>query len=251
MTHDPATRTPGAFQRRLADLVGRRSVWAAIIVVVVALPLLRAFTAEAPLAPPPLFPEPLPEFRLVDERGRPFGSAELRGKTWVANFVFTRCTKVCPELTKSMAQVAYRIRNVKSAAHLVSITVDPTYDTPKQLFAYADAHHALESGDWTFLTGKLDDLRALVFGGFRMPFGSGDEDEERAPGAPRDPAAELIDVAHLTHGRRLVLVDPDLRIRGYYEPDREGLDRLVHDVGLVVNQVPAAPQSEILPKKTQ
>jgi protein SCO1 len=228
VTHDPASRAPGTFQRRIADLLGRRSFWVAFIAALMALPLVRGLTAPLPSRPEPI--RSLPEFQLTNERGRPFGSADLRGKVWVADFIFTTCGTICPKLTEAMQQVQYRARNLKGAVHLVSFTVDPRNDTPQKLFAYADKHHALGAGDWSFLTGKATDLYWLAQEGFKMSYGNPPEEDEEH--GERDVNAALVDIAH---GQKLVLVDPDLKICGYYDPDPAGLDRLVRDMGLLAN----------------
>ncbi len=240
MTHDPATRTPGPLQRRIADLAGRRLVWIAVVSLATALPLVKAFSVDLPDSPARL--HRLPEFSLVSEAGRPFGSTQLRGRVWVANFVYTSCSGVCPKLTAAMQRVQYRARNLKGAFHLVSITVDPRGDTTEKLRAYAEKARA-NSASWTFLGGSLEDVRSLVMDGFQL--GMGKDDHGHAPGescdhevASSDAASTLFDVAH---GEQLVLVDGEGWVRGSFGIDDRSLDRLMRDMGLIAN-LEIAPQ---------
>ena len=109
--------------------------------------------------PPPLpVLGEVPAFRLTSQDGRPYGSEELRGKVWVANFIFTSCTSSCPRLTSKMAIVQRRIRNTDESVHLVSFSVDPDNDTPARLAAYAEQYHYDHRN-------VGDDLRERCFGG--------------------------------------------------------------------------------------
>src|SRR6185503_13820027 len=137
-------------QPKVAALVGKPWFWAVAIAVVFVLPLGRALGRDVPR--PPAMKIPLPAFSLVNERGERYGSEDLKGRIWVADFVFTSCPTVCPKLTKRMAEIQHRARNLGGAFHLVTFTVDPENDTPERLAAYAQAYHANPS-KWTFLTG--------------------------------------------------------------------------------------------------
>ena len=79
--------------------------------------------------PPPLpVISRVPNFQLTDQYGQPHGSDQLRGRVWVANFVFTRCPTICPELTRQMGKVQHRARGLGDAFRLVSFSVDPEHD---------------------------------------------------------------------------------------------------------------------------
>lgn len=151
----------------------------------------------------------LPAFTLVDQQGKPFGSDALRGTVWVADFVFTRCPDVCPALTARMRSLQDRLPAGEDGVRLVSISVDPEHDTPAKLAAYAQRFGA--GRGWVFLTGRRDDVAALLRDGFKVAWADG--------GPPSSP---------ITHSDRFVLVDRDLRIRGYFHGTGEdGLDALV------------------------
>jgi protein SCO1/2 len=163
--------------------------------------------------------EPLPEmltigrFALTDQDGRTFGTEDLHGKVWVADFVFTSCPDVCPVLTSQMANLARRVDG--EDVRFVSITVDPATDTPDKLREYAARFHA-DTTRWRFLTGSPDDVRAVIERDFRLPVG---EREGRGDGR-----------YDIMHGNRFVLVDRRGILRGLYETNGDGLERLEHDI---------------------
>lgn len=161
----------------------------------------------------------LPEFSLVSNEGRPLSSRDLRGSVWVANFIFTTCPSVCPMLSARMAKLQRDLpRGLRpDELRLVSFTVDPATDTPTVLRAYAERFDA-DPERWWFLTGERAALYELIRDGFRLAVA------EAPAGTPVE-AGGLI-----THSERFVLVDSELRIRGYYsgsEPD--GIDLLRRD----------------------
>ncbi len=182
-------------------------LWTGFLTLVMALPVLRAaLPAPAPL--PPVLGT-VPDFHLVDQSGAPFGPGRLSGRVWLADFVFTRCPDVCPRMTERLAHVH---RSLGDQADLVSVSVDPAYDTPERLAAFARAHGA-ESPRWHFLTGDSAQIQQAVLRGFKVAF-----------------ARDSEDIASITHGVHVVLVDGRGRIRGYYDSnDADALERLVTD----------------------
>jgi protein SCO1/2 len=83
------------------------------------------------------------------------------------NFIFTTCTTICPVLSASFSQVQQQLGAERDQVRMVSITIDPEYDTPERLRAYAARYHAGQQ--WQFLTGNLDDIVSIqkAFGAFR------------------------------------------------------------------------------------
>lgn len=239
MPHDPTTRTSGPVERFVADMVGRRWVWVVLVAISTGLPLAKAWQ-NARRDPPPPVPiiRSIPDFVLTSQAGRPFGAEQLRGKLWVANFIFTNCPSVCPQLTQAMAMVKKRSKNMKGAVQFVSISVDPTRDVPAVLDQYAERYHA--RGDWNFLTGTVADVRKLVIQGFKLGMATHDHSPGTLEEGKRDEAAELIEIAH---GQQLVLVDSNMNVRGYYNPNPPGIDDLMYDMNLVATELKLSVRS--------
>jgi len=96
--------------------------------------------------------QPVPDFTLTDQTGRPFSLASQRGRVVLVNFLYTRCPlpEVCPRLAASFASLQRRFPT--EDLMLVSITLDPTFDTPEVLARYAATMRA-RVDRWRFLTG--------------------------------------------------------------------------------------------------
>lgn len=158
----------------------------------------------------------VPNFTLTDQSGEAFRSAEtLRGKVWIANFVFTTCPSICPTLTSQMGNLERRTRG--TPLHFVSFSVDPDTDTPEVLMRYARTHDAnLER--WSFLTGDAAEMRGVIEEGLRMRMG------ERADG-------------DILHGGHFVLVDANAHIRGFYRNEGPEQERLERDARRLANGV--------------
>ena len=152
----------------------------------------------------------VPDFSLTERSGSVIHAADLDGSVWIAGFIFTRCPDVCPALTARMADLQKALAG-EPAIHMVSISVDPTHDTPAILRDYAAQAGARD--DWLFLTGPRDQVASLLKDGFKVAFA--DDGPAEAP---------------ITHSDRLVLVDGQRRIRGYYHGrEAEDLARLTRD----------------------
>ena len=71
---------------------------------------------------------PLPEFNLQNSEGGTFGLKDLKGKRWVASFVFSRCASTCPLITGAMMTVHNRVEGKADDVMFVTISVDPKFD---------------------------------------------------------------------------------------------------------------------------
>jgi cytochrome oxidase Cu insertion factor (SCO1/SenC/PrrC family) len=160
----------------------------------------------------------VPDFELVERSGRTVTGADFEGRVWVANFIFTSCAGVCPNLSARMAGLREALRDAAPDVRSVSVSVDPARDTPAVLREYARRYGADENG-WLFLTGEREKLHRLIQDGFRLSVAERSPQEDAGAG-------ELI-----THSDRFVLVDRRSRIRGYYRvTEPEAMPQLVHDV---------------------
>src|SRR5579872_799782 len=173
-----------------------------------------------PSSPAVLFDAP--EFTLTDQNGKPFGTSDLRGRAWVVNFMFTRCTATCPRQTEKLAELQRHVLRWPDAerVQLVSITVDPKHDTAARLREYAASHHA-DPALWKFLTGERAGLYRISKDGFKL--------------AASDAAADSSTL--ITHSSRFVLVDSQMRIRGFYDGlDDKELSKLRGDLRSVLSE---------------
>jgi protein SCO1 len=161
------------------------------------------------------------DFALAERSGAPLKRADLAGKIWVADFIFTRCAGPCPKMSAAIQGLETKLRDLPDL-RFVSFTLDPAYDTPAVLAKYADAH-AAPRDRWLFATGPRDALVRLSIEGFKL--GASDDDGE------------------VIHSSRFILVDRRGRIRGYYdgtgEEDPGAIERLIADARALHAEPPA------------
>jgi protein SCO1/2 len=210
---NPATPAPVVRGNRLQ----LSPLWLAFAAVALASPIAPLLLARRAPALPDL--GELPAFSLTDQRNRPFGSSDLRGKVWVADFVFTSCADACPRLTARMRSLQDKLGD-GSRIGLLSITVDPEHDTPGKLADYAKMSGAREDL-WRFLTGDPTEVERTVVKGFHIAMG-------KVP-VPAEGDALRMQAFDIMHGDRFVLVDARGRIRGYYVADDDGLRAILRD----------------------
>jgi protein SCO1 len=171
------------------------------------------FARRGRSAPPPVLGT-VPAFSLVERSGRTVSREDLAGRPWVAGFIFTRCAGICPLMTARMKE----IHAAQPGLTLVSLSVDPGHDTPEVLRGYA-ARNGIGEG-WLLLTGDQEHLHALARDGFHLA-AAAVPPEERAQGGD----------GPFLHSSRLVLVDAQARIRGYYDSrEPEALAALRRDL---------------------
>jgi protein SCO1/2 len=157
----------------------------------------------------------VPDFSLTERNGNTVSLTQLRGKIWIADFIYTICTDTCPLQTAMMAKLQDEYAS-NPDIQLVSFTVDPERDTPQVLTNYAAKYQA-DPKRWYFLTGRRDRMFRLVQEGFHLALATVTNDVE-PPGA-------------IPHSPRFVLIDKAARIRGYYDSrDSQALIRLKNDV---------------------
>jgi len=151
-------------------------------------------------------------FSVRDSQGETWTPERLKGKVWVASFLFTRCLGGCPMVTSTMAEIQKRTRDRQDLL-LVSFTVDPARDNPDELNQFAQRFEA-DPARWKFFLGEEAAIHAMIRDQFKL----GIQRNEAAPGKEVKPGFEI------DHPLKLVLVDKQGRIRGYFPglPDENG-----------------------------
>jgi cytochrome oxidase Cu insertion factor (SCO1/SenC/PrrC family) len=161
----------------------------------------------------------VPQFQLTNQAGQPFGLAQLKGKIWIADFIYTMCPGPCPMVSSRMSELQKPLQDTD--VHLVSVSVDPEHDTPAVLRGYAEKLQA-QPQRWDFLTGSKESIYDLSRNGFKLAIADGSADA----GIP-------------IHSTRMVLVDRRGEVRGYYEalaPD--AITKLLADTNHLLREQP-------------
>ena len=161
----------------------------------------------------------VPSFQLTNQNGQSFGSAQLTGKIWIADFIYTTCPGPCPMISGRMSELQKPLE--KTDVHLVSFSVDPDKDTPSVLRGYAEKLQA-EPGRWDFLTGAKSAIYKLSHDDFKLAVSDGSGEQ----GIP-------------VHSTRIVLVDRHGQIRGYYDAtEPEAITKLLADTNHLLREQP-------------
>ncbi len=155
----------------------------------------------------------IPEFEFIDSEGQSVNLNKLKGKVWVADFIFTTCTMACPIMTGNMNTIHKKYKK-NDDLRLVSISVYPEYDTPEVLKEYASQYDA-NTDKWHFLTGKEATVKNIIKNGFKI----GDYEDI------------------IFHSEKFALVDKNGMIRSYYNGMKtEDMDKLKKDINRLLKQ---------------
>ncbi len=142
----------------------------------------------------------IPYWSFLNQTGDGISSKDLNGKVHLVDFFFTNCPTICPKMTLNMKKIqdALKIECLNNV-ELLSFTVDPNRDSIERLNEYANSYK-LDSVNWSLLTGDQNTIYELGVNGFLVP----NQEDALAPGG-------------FLHSEKLILIDKEQRIRGYYD----------------------------------
>ena len=106
----------------------------------------------------------VPDFSLVNQDGRRINLHQYRGRTLILTFIYTRCPlpDYCPLMTEHFTRISEGLKQdpeLYKQTHMLSISVDPEYDTPKVMRAYAESNGQRSFDHWEFATGLAEEVR--------------------------------------------------------------------------------------------
>jgi protein SCO1/2 len=178
------------------------AAWAAAAIALgVGVALYSRFNAPLVLHAGTALPEPRPlgEFSLVDQRGRPFGPAALEHRWSLVFTGFTHCPDLCPTTLAFLASLRSRVPG--DELQIVFVSVDPERDTPVTIASYL-AHF---DPDFVGITGSMAEIER-----FTKALGLA---QVRNPGVGGEYTVD--------HSAALVLIDPKVRVAGYFQPPHD------------------------------
>jgi protein SCO1/2 len=198
----------------------------AFVVGALTLTLLPVLASQTLRAPPPV--ASLGQWQLVDHTGAALGSETLRGQVWVASVFFSRCPSVCPKQQKDFASILPHLQDLRSPdkapIRLVSFSVDPEFDTPDVLRAWAQKQGA-DLSRWSLVTGPEAAVKQLLVERMFLEVG------QKTP----VPGTDLFDIAH---ANRFVLIDQNGDVRGFWPTDELGRGNLINAARLLWKKGP-------------
>lgn len=159
------------------------------------------------------------DFNLTDQLGQPFTLDSVGDRIIVTDFFFTTCPTICPKMTEQLGRVQEAFRN-EDRLILLSHTVTPEIDTVEVLARYAQEQGA-DPARWRFLTGSRKQIYALARRSYFACLDEGDGDMQ-----------------DFVHTENFVLVDPQRRLRGFYDGTNENdVDRLITDIRKLLREL--------------
>lgn len=152
------------------------------------------------------------DFELTDQRGSVVTNADFEGKIYVADFFFTTCPSICPKMTKNMRLIAEELKD-NDMIRFLSHSVTPDIDSVSVLAEYAE-EKGVNYHQWKLVTGSKVQIYDLARKSYFTATTEGD-------GGPDD----------FIHTENFVLIDPDRRIRGFYDgTSADEMERLREDI---------------------
>jgi len=139
----------------------KRGLWFAIFL------LITMLVAGCGNGKPSNYNIPVQPFTYVNQEGQTLSLTDLKNKVWIADFVFTYCTTVCPTMTANMAQLQKKLKSAGVEAELVSFSVDPEKDDPEALKNYLSKFDA-DFTNWNALTGyEFEEIKTFLLKSFK------------------------------------------------------------------------------------
>lgn len=146
-------------------------------------------------------------FSLTNQNSTAVSLADLRGKVWVADIIFTHCAGPCLRMTRQMKELQDALPK-DDATRLVSLTTDSDNDTPEVLKAYATKNGA-DASRWMFLTGTKKQVNNLAV------------DSLKLSAVEKKPEERVTPEDLWVHSTIFVVVDKHAQLRGVYQTGGE------------------------------
>lgn len=199
---------------------GRRTKILGLVAVLLALVGWMRWNPDPPSPPPDpvgVLSSPVPEFTFTDQKGKPYGFKDLKGKVWIADMIYTRCPGIASPMTANMVRLQERLKKEGLAVQLVSFSIDPLYDSPAVLERYGKNLRA-DFGNWKFLTTSSEPVMHRFL--------------QTAFGSPISRKTEVGEEGEplISHSSRFYLVDGRGKVISAYNGIQPDYGQIIRDV---------------------
>ena len=159
-----------------------------------------------------IFPK-MVDFSYLNQDSILIKSTDMKGKIWIADFMFTSCPTICPKMTEQMKRLSGMTKDLSDHIQFMSFSINPKHDSPSQLKKYIEAHK-ITSSNWYFFTGNETKTHDLGINNFQIFAG---QDASAAGG--------------YAHTAAFALVDKEGYVRGVYMgTDTKEVNKLEKDI---------------------
>jgi len=161
----------------------------------------------------------IPEFEFIDQEGTTITRKTFAGKVMLADLFFTSCPTICPKVKQQMLRIVEEYEDEERLV-ILSHSIDYRKDSVPVLKRYSDKL-GINADQWHMVQLEKDQIEKYANEYFNIAF-----EDENAPGG-------------FDHSGRIMLIDPEGRIRGYAEgTEPESVDQLIIDIQLLLDEIP-------------
>lgn len=161
-------------------------------------------------------PKKVPEFSFTNQDGKTITNKDYLGKVYIVEFFFTTCPSICPKMSKNLVQIQNSFSEFKDFG-VASFTINPEYDTPEILKAYAKSYN-ITNPNWHLMTGDKETIFELANVGFNIYAGQNDDVEG---GFEHSGNFALIDKNGFIRSRQDDFGNPKIFYRGIISEDEK------------------------------
>lgn len=166
-------------------------------------------------------PDPVPDYTLRNQDNKSIHLAQYKGRALLLTFIYTRCPlpDYCILMSNNFAAINEKLKpEFKAGTHLLSISIDPSRDTPEVLRDYGLRYNRNQTENfkfWEFATGSDEQVRAVAefFGLTYLPDGD-----------------------QIMHSLRTILITPDGRMAKVYRGNEWAVDEVIRDIETVLQE---------------
>jgi len=161
----------------------------------------------------------LKPFTYVDQNNKDYGLDNLKGKVWIADFIFTNCETICPPMTANMSKLQQELKKKGiDNVEFVSFSVDPENDKPAVLKSYINQFNA-DSSRWHLLTGYTQkEIESFAMNNFKIIVQKPKSSDQ------------------VIHGTKFFLVDDKVTVKQEYEGVKQvPFEQIINDIQIVQN----------------
>ena len=194
---------------KLQNILSKYLKYILIIIILIVVLLMNSYFSKKTL---PFLGE-INDFTLFNQNGIEFNKKDLIGNFWISDFIFTTCAGPCPVMSSQFQSFQEKYSKLENL-NLLSISVNPQYDTPNILSDYGKRFNA-DFDKWNFLTGDVNEIHNLALESFNV-------------GSAEDP---------IFHSAFFILLDDKANIRGYYNSTLDkDLDKMHSDIDILIRK---------------
>lgn len=179
-----------------------------------------------------------PEFSFTNQEGKTITNKDYLGKVYLVEFFFTTCPTICPRMSRNLVDIQNEFKDFENFG-VASFTINPAYDTPEVLKAYAESY-GITNPNWNFMTGEEQKILDLANIGFTLYAG---KDPEAEGGMEHSGNFALVDKNGFMRSRKDDFGNPKIYYKGVVsvaekeeDGEKEEISMLKEDIAKLLKE---------------